>query len=185
MDIRDKEMGLNFMASFLRPIEGRLRSVITEVATSNRMRVNIENGKVMMNELNFYTIDVADLGSDTEDDGDDDAAEKEFSRLLMGGLDDEEAAANASLAEQAMRRIANIDREADRREIYDKEGNISQYELDPEVQQCMVDFPQKPYAGLDDVEAKDDVANEHVVPINYYDNDDGFWDDYIADKEKR
>lgn len=185
MDIRDKEMGLNFMASYLRPIEGRLRSVITEVAQSNRIRVNIENGKVMMNELNFYTIDVADLGSDTEDDGDDDAAEKEFSRLLMGGLDDEEAAANASLADQAMKKLANLDREQIRREIYDKEGNISQYELDPEVQQCMVDFPQKPYADLDDVEAKDDVANEHVVPINFYDNDDGFWDEYIADKEKR
>ena len=46
-----------------------------------------------MNELNFYTIDVADLGSDTEDDGDDEAQEKEFQRLLLsGGLDDDEAA---------------------------------------------------------------------------------------------
>ena len=61
----------------LRPIEGRLRDVITEVAKSKKIRVNIENGKVMMNELNFYTIDVAELGSDTEDDGDDEAAEKD------------------------------------------------------------------------------------------------------------
>lgn len=40
---------------------------------SNKERINVQTGKVMMNELNFYTIDVADLGSDTEDDGDDEA----------------------------------------------------------------------------------------------------------------
>jgi len=26
------------------------------------------------------------------------------------------------------------------------------------------------------------MANEHTVPINYYDNDDGFWDEYIRQK---
>ena len=87
----------------LRPIEGRLRDVITEVTKSKKIRVNIENGKVMMNELNFYTIDVAELGSDTEDDGDDEAAEKEFSRLLMGGLDEEEAAARGNMLERVMK----------------------------------------------------------------------------------
>lgn len=46
----------------------------------------------------------------------------------------------------------------------------------------MVDFPTKPYAEIDDVQAAADIANEHQVPINYYDNDDGFWDDYIAAK---
>ena len=71
--MREKELGLNFAASLLRPIEGRFRDVITQVAMSNKARINIETGKVMMNESNFYTIDVADLGSDTEDDGDDEA----------------------------------------------------------------------------------------------------------------
>lgn len=48
----------------------------------------------MMSELNFYTIDVATLGSDTEEDGDDEAQEKEFQKMLLGGgLDDEEMAA--------------------------------------------------------------------------------------------
>jgi len=86
---------MNFVASMLRPIEGRFKDCLLEVACSNKIRVTMENGKDMLNELNFYTIDVADLGSDTEADDDDEAAEKEFSRLLMGGLDDEEAAAKA------------------------------------------------------------------------------------------
>lgn len=94
LDIRQKEMGLNFMASMLRPVEGRFKDVITEVAISNKIRMTMTNSKDMMNELNFYKIDLADLGSDTEDDGDDEAAQKEFARLLMGGgVDEEEAAA--------------------------------------------------------------------------------------------
>ena len=144
-------MGLNFVASLLRPIEGRLRDVITEVAKSKKIRVNIENGKIMMNELNFYTIDVATLGSDTEDDGDDEAAEKEFSRLLMGGLDEEETAARGNILEKVMKKIGETDRESERRKVYDTEQTITEYEMDPEVQKCLADFPTKAYATIDEV----------------------------------
>ena len=183
LDIRQKEMGLNMVASMLRPIEGRFRDVIAEVASSNKERVTITNGKQMMSELNFYIIDVADLGSDTEDDGDDDAAEKEFNRLLMsGGIDDEDAA-KGNVVDQVMKEMGTIDHLAEeRRKVYEEENTIEKYELDPATQQCLTDFPTKPYAGLDDVQNADNLANEHLVPINYYDNDDGFWDDYIAAK---
>ena len=124
MDIRQKEMGLNFAASMLRPIEGRYRKVITEVAESNKLRVTIEGGKAMMQELNFYTIDVADLGSDTEDDGGDDAAEKEMNRLLLSGGIDEEEAAQANIMERVMKQISNTDHEEERRKIYDEEMSI-------------------------------------------------------------
>ena len=143
------------------------------------------NGKAMMNELNFYKIDLAELGSDTEDDGDDEAAEKEFARLLMGGgIDDDEAAAQGNMLEKVMHEVNKKDRDSERRQIYDEEMTINEYELDPEVQTCMVDFPVKPYADIDDVQAADDVANSHTVPINFYDNDDGFWDDYIENKRQ-
>ena len=184
LDIRQKEMGLNFMASMLRPVEGRFKTVITEVAYSNKIRVTIQNGKQMMNELNFYIIDKADLGSDTEDDGDDEAAEKEFARLLLGGLDEEEALERGNMLERVMKAVGETDLEQERRKIYDEEQTITEYELDPEVQKCMVDFPTKPYAEIDDVQAAAEVANENQVPINYYDNDDGFWDDYIAAKQQ-
>ena len=45
LDIRQKELALNFTASLLRPVEGRLRKVITEVAMSNKIRINMETGK--------------------------------------------------------------------------------------------------------------------------------------------
>jgi len=47
----------------------------------------------------------------------------------------------------------------------------------------MVDFPSKGYATIDEVEGAKDIANEHIVPINFYDNDDGFWDEYIKAKQ--
>ena len=106
---------MNYVASMLRPIEGRYRNVITEVATSNKLRVTIQNGKQMMSELNMYTIDVADLGSDTEDDGDDDAAEKEFQRLLLGGgVDDEEMAARGNILDRTMKAIGETDLDLER-----------------------------------------------------------------------
>ena len=49
----------------------------------------------------------------------------------------------------------------------------------------MVDFPTKPYADIDEIEAADDIANSNLVPINYYDNEDGFWDEWIASKQQK
>ena len=177
------------MASLLTPVEGRLRSVICEVAYSNKIRVNLTNAKEMMSELNMYTIDVAELGTDTEDEGDEAANEKAFNKLLLsGGLDgnkDEDAAEKADMLEQVMKEVTGKDREAERRKIYEEEMQIKDFELDPETQQCLVDFPTKPYADIDEIEAADDIANSNLVPINYYDNEDGFWDEWIASKQQR
>ena len=59
------------------------------------------------------------------------------------------------------------------------------FELEAEAQSCLTDFPVKPYADIDAVQGADDLANSNQVPINYYDNEDGFWDEYIAAKQKR
>lgn len=71
-------------------------------------------------------------------------------------------------------------REKERRKIYDEEMQIHDFELDPETQKCAVDFAVKEYATIDEIQAADDIANSNQVPINYYDNDDGFWDEWIA-----
>lgn len=58
---------MNLACSFLRPIEGRLRDVIIEVAASKKIRLNVELGKIMVNEQKFYEIDVAELGDSSDD----------------------------------------------------------------------------------------------------------------------
>jgi hypothetical protein len=45
----------------------------------------------------------------------------------------------------------------------------------------MTDFYRKPYAEIHEVEAIEKEA-VHAQPVNYYDNDDGFWNEYIAYK---
>jgi hypothetical protein len=50
LDIRSKELAMNLACSYLRPIEGRLRDVIIEVASSKKIRLNMEIGKQMMQE---------------------------------------------------------------------------------------------------------------------------------------
>ena len=59
---------MNLACSFLRPIEGRLRDVIIEVAASKKLRMNIEAGKQMMQEQRFYEIDPEMLGETSDDD---------------------------------------------------------------------------------------------------------------------
>jgi hypothetical protein len=47
-------LALNYAASFLRPIDEKLIEVIKEVAAAKKIRLNIELGKQMMNELRFW-----------------------------------------------------------------------------------------------------------------------------------
>jgi hypothetical protein len=47
-------LALNYSASFLRTIDEKLIEVIKEVATAKKIRLNIELGKQMMNELRFW-----------------------------------------------------------------------------------------------------------------------------------
>ena len=63
--------------------------VITEVANSNKIRLNSELSKQMLNELNFYELDIATLGSDTEDDGED-KGDRMMEKMLSGSLDDDD-----------------------------------------------------------------------------------------------
>lgn len=89
MNIRDKELALNFAASFLRPIDKRLMDCVKEVAAAKKIRLNVEVGKQMMNEIRFWAMDVHDIGELSEDELQED--EKKLMQLLtQGSLDDDE-----------------------------------------------------------------------------------------------
>jgi hypothetical protein len=70
LSIRKKELVMNMALSYLRPIGKDLEDVIVEIATSNKLRMNIARGKEMLNQLKFYEIDETTLGTDTEDEDD-------------------------------------------------------------------------------------------------------------------
>ncbi len=68
MDFREKETAINFMMSFIRPIDRRLEEVILEVATSTKLKMNVARGKEMISELRFYEMDPLELGTVSEEE---------------------------------------------------------------------------------------------------------------------
>jgi hypothetical protein len=62
MNIRDKELALNYVCSFIKPIDKDLENVIVEIASSHKIRMNVALGKEMINELKYYELDKEDLG---------------------------------------------------------------------------------------------------------------------------
>lgn len=72
-------------------------------------------------------------------------------------------------------------RRNEREQIMQEEMNISDFQVEPEVEQCLTDFVIKPYATPDEIQHE----WEGAPPLHFYDNDDGFWDDYIEHKNSR
>ena len=172
---------MNLACSYLRPIEGRLKEVIMQAAQSQKIRLDVSLGKQMMNELKFYAPDPTTLGSDTEEEIDDSAQQNQISKMLAGGLDGEDED-EKSLIDKVMDGINSADTNKERQELYDTELNIEEYKMDTEAQTCMTDFYRKPYAEADDKRISEEEKNEGEVPIDFYDNEDGFWDNYIEEK---
>lgn len=61
------------------------------------------------------------------------------------------------------------------------EMNINEFTVEPEMEKVLTDFPIKPYSDPHDVYEDPNP----ILPLNFYDNDDGFWDEYIAHKQER
>jgi len=54
--------------------------------------------------------------------------------------------------------------------------------VEPDTETCMTDFYRKPYADIDSIEAHP-AEMAFAQPVNYWDNDDGFWDEYLDDRQ--
>jgi hypothetical protein len=88
LDVRQKEVAMNYAMSFIRPIDAELEDVIIEVATSNKIRMNIQRGKDMINQLKFYEIEQTTLGTDTEEE--EEQLQTAEDAKLAKGVDEEE-----------------------------------------------------------------------------------------------
>jgi hypothetical protein len=95
---------------------------------------------------------------------------------LAVGVDEEEE--ELQRQRSAMERFASgLDEDSREREaalIMETEQSITEYQVEPEMEKVMTDFYLKPYA-----DPRDPTPKPLIQPINYYDNDDGFWTDYI------
>lgn len=181
LDIRQKEIAMNYAMSFIRPIDAELEDVIVEVATSTKLRMNVARGKEMINQLRFYEIDETTIGTDTE-------SEEEMiteDQKMAKGVDEEEdeLKRQRSAMENFASGLDEDSREREAAQIAETELSITQYQVEPEMEKVMTDFWLKPY-----IDPREDPVKEQkplLQPVNYYDNDDGFWDEYIKHKESR
>jgi hypothetical protein len=89
---------------------------------------------------------------------------------------------------QAALRVMDEDfRKEDMIKAGEGEMSINEYKVEPATNQCMTDFFEFDHPKPEDVQAYTcgdrnfGVAPEEL-PINYYDNDDGFYDNYLAHK---
>jgi hypothetical protein len=129
MSIRNKEMAMNMACSFLVPIEGRLQDVIVQMAASHKIRLDMETGKQMMNELKMWRMDPVYVGDpDIEEGGDEAAEEAEIKRLLsQDGIDDDEDGEEVNPMEQALSSLGADGRASERRQIMSEESGVADY----------------------------------------------------------
>jgi hypothetical protein len=76
-------------------------------------------------------------------------------------------------------------REREAASIMEKEQNITSYQVEPEMEKVMTDFYVKPHYDIREDPYRKGTKKAMIAPLNYYDNDDGFWTEYIQHKEKR
>ena len=144
----------------------------------------------MLNELQFYELDEQWLGSESEDfEDDENDGEKDIQTIIKQSMmGDEEK--ELSPMEAALRVMDQEHRLEDMRRAADEEMNINEYKVEPATNQCMTDFFEFDHPGLDEIQAQVCGETEYGVPaeelpLNYYENDDGFWDNYIQQKQNK
>lgn len=105
-----------------------------------------------------------------------------MARLIKSGVDDDDDEdSRVSMVQKLLATLEPEDRKKERAKILETEMNISEFQVEPEVESCMTDFYRKPYAEIHEVEGEP-KEGLFVQPVNYYDNDDGFWTEYIEHK---
>lgn len=178
--IREKEMALNYAASYMRPIDDRLLKVIKIIASAKKTRLNIELAKTMVNDLRFWPFEQFDVGDESDEEGEDD---DDITKVLAKGIDEEENN-DMTMADRMLALVTEDFMDAERDNLYFKELNVADFQVEPEVETCMTDFYRKPYAEIHEIQGVQ-AEVEHVQPVNFYDNDDGFWDEFIDTKRLR
>lgn len=96
------------------------------------------------------------------------------------GVDEEEEKEMLRQRSAMERSASGLDedsRAAEVIQIMEKEQNITDYQVEPEMEKVMTDFYLKPY-----LDPRDPTPAPLLQPLNYYDNDDGFWTEYIRHK---
>ena len=90
---------MNFAASFFRPFDDRLMKVLKEGMTAQKLRLNIELAKIMVNERKFWMIDIHEVGEEASD------GESKSKQKNLNSIDDSDDERNQSMASRLMKTV--------------------------------------------------------------------------------
>jgi hypothetical protein len=189
LSLRQKEKMVNYYASLFKPMDQDLEKTLKHIFDSNRVRLNHKLGHEMMKELKPYKIDIAKLGKaymfDDDDNDIEQKAEEYESDPRLQLFNDEKADKNCkpnSFPSYIMSVTNPISIAYEDDWKTDEKSQVEKFELEKTTDQhALKDFVIKPYANIYDCQFDPKSYN---YPINYYDNDDGYWDDWIAHKNR-
>lgn len=82
--------------------------------------------------------------------------------------------------------VLSIDQEVRdkaREKMIMEEQNANNFSVDTATEDIETDFKMMGYVDLD--HPGDGVEKDTVQPVDYWDNDDGFWDEYLQHRQGR
>ncbi|CAI2384693.1 unnamed protein product [Moneuplotes crassus] len=167
--LKDKELALNFAMSLLKPIDKDTEKILLIMNDTRRVKMNYERGRQMMTEIKPWDLEFGQLGSPAHANMEDNQEEEEAEVKKDAKIEEFEA---LQAAEKAKRKS----------KVIDETEAIRSFQVDDGGQEGLQDFLIKPNPDPYEIGQE---SEDMLYPINYYDNDDGFWDDHIDAKQNQ
>jgi len=130
----------------------------------DKIEINAETGRQMLAECKPFKLDPEDLGSNYHANYDPDEKEADKKKFKK----DERLFEFDSMTDSSTKTEDRIKRDT-------QEENLQEFELEKDTgKNALKDFVFKPRIGPYECEQD---PEEMIYPVNFYDNEDGFWDE--------
>jgi hypothetical protein len=164
--MRQKEIGLNLAASLILPLDEEMERMLEVLQKSEKYILNCQRGEQMLRELPMVRLDPDRVGWEEFNDN---------------TLDPREARRGSKRMDEG---DVTIDIEEQRLEIEEEEAEKQRdFEIDDvSADKVLTDFKIPEPMGLHEHWADED---HNPLPMDFYDNEDGFWDEFLEKKHKK
>ncbi len=179
VSMRNKEVALNFASSLILPMDEEIIKMMKIVFKSFPIRLNTELGKEMVAEMPDWKFDPMEFGSEHKKDNtieaDDNTADGNFGRSKDSEKEERMKVFDDLLGDpkHIRKQIAQIKKEQRQAAKFEIEGGGEE--------EILHDFKTKPWPEM---EGRFEEGYQ-PIPMDYYDNDDGYWDEFIAKKQEK
>lgn len=187
-------MALNYACSLLTPIDPETEEILIEMTECHKRRINHKLAREMMTELKPWDFDITQLGTSYHanhcDEGivEEKSYKKDDRLSIYDGIKSRKKEEKKEGPHVVSFHISTFWGLILSFEWilacvlqYDEEEAIAEFQVDDGGQEGLTDFLIKPYIKAHEYEQE---AEDMIYPLDFYDNDDGYWDEFIAEKKQ-